>query len=92
MHHPKLTWEELVRRQPLLGELEAMVVEVRDDPAHPSFCANNVWTQHFEDRMFRLVGLHAERHDPVLRTREAYDLAFQHLHELLPDCRNCLCA
>ncbi len=42
--------------------------------------------------MVELVGMCARSDDPDLRTSRAYDTAYRHLYELLPDCRACLCA
>lgn len=87
----KLTWRELVRREPRLAELlrEAKAV----DDSDPHFCANLVWYGRggLKERLCRLVGWEAEKDDPVLRTPEAYDLAYEKIYNALPDCRDCDC-
>jgi len=59
------------------------------------FCANSTFFgdagwEGFDRRLDRLVGWDAR--NKALRTVEAYDTAFWHLYDLLPDCRNCGCA
>ncbi len=55
------------------------------------FCANEVWYAWggLKDRLCRLVGWDASR--PELQNSEAYDVAYEHLYDLLPNCRNCHC-
>ena len=88
------TWAQLVKREPLLGALEASIREVR--PMGPHYCANARWYGYNEwrgrgmkPRLERLVGWVARC--PDLRTSEAYDVAYRHLYKLLPDCLDCLC-
>ncbi len=85
-----LTWKALVEREPELARLRREVESVRDENG-PSFCANKVWYIRFKPRVRALTGRQARRNDPVLRSNEAYDLAYNTLYRLLPDCRNCVC-
>ncbi len=54
-------------------------------------CANHLWYRPFglKARLTELVGWAAQK--PELRTQDAYDLAYEYLYRLLPDCRNCGC-
>ena len=88
------TWAQLVKREPLLDGLEAAIREVR--PKGPHYCANARWYGYneYRGRGFRaqlenLVGWDARC--PDLQTSDAYDVAYRHLYELLPDCLDCLC-
>ncbi len=42
--------------------------------------------------MTQLVGWGSNHPDPALRTSAAYDVAYQTLYDLLPDCQDCGCA
>jgi hypothetical protein len=59
-------------------------------------CANDRWYGYREwkdrglrDGVISLVGWFSKR--PELKTTEAYDIAYQHIYRLLPNCRNCSC-
>ncbi len=80
----------LVRREPKLLRLQAELTAVRDDGAG-SFCANRLWYVSYEPQLKRLVGEGAECDDPLVRTRDAYELARHVLYRLLPNCRDCIC-
>jgi hypothetical protein len=92
-----LSWGVLVAEEPALAELERELRAIEDDPARPAFCANLVWYgredpegRSYKERLHPLVGWEAR--NPKLRSEHAYDLAYDHLYALLPDCRDCLCA
>jgi hypothetical protein len=85
---PRVTWQQLVRREPRLGELLRQARAVRAKGKH--FCANAVWYAQFKPRLCRLVGW-ARRDEPILGTMEAYDVAHETVYEALPGCRDCLC-
>jgi hypothetical protein len=55
-------------------------------------CANFWWYRPggLKERMSALVGYGAR--DERLRSSAAYDVAYDHLYRLLPDCRGCACA
>lgn len=80
----------LIRREPRLERLQAELAAVRDDGGS-SFCANRLWYVLYDPKLKRLVGEGAEGNDPLLRTRDAYELARHVLYRLLPDCRDCIC-
>lgn len=78
----------LAEAVPELAQLEREARAVR---SFPGFCANAVWYGYrgggFKDAVLRLVGWGAEGQPAWLKTRQAYDLAYDHLYQLLPDCR-----
>ena len=93
-----LTWDEIVKLEPRVGELYRDVRKARDDKSKPSFCANAVWYGYrghpgFKHRVEQLVGFETgpKQLDPRLRTMEAYDLVYQKCYKALPNCRNCAC-
>ncbi len=89
------TWQDLVAREPRLAELRVAAERIRPT-ANASFCANAAWYGYagqfgLKPRLLRLVGWGAQNQDPVLRSSDAYDVAYQTLYDLLPDCRGCGC-
>jgi hypothetical protein len=81
----KLTWRELVRREPRLRSLYLFardIVKAKDRP----LCANALWWAVIEFQFERLVGWFAQVQDGVVNTQEAYDLALGRIYEALPDC------
>lgn len=93
-----ITWDKLVELEPRLTSLLAEAQSIRDDKSKPVFCANSVWYgYHLHDgglreKVIQLVGWEAQRKGvPELRTQAAYDVAYQHVYDALPPCRNCLC-
>lgn len=87
-----MTFADLVALEPRLGSLEAEIKAIRR-PDEGEVCANELWYRDgYKRRMSALVGWYrvGPRHD-VLVTPEAYELAYSHLYNLLPDCRDCGC-
>ena len=80
----------LLKREPDLARLQLELMAVKDEGGE-SFCANKVWYIWYEPQLKQLVGSHAGRNDPLLRSQEAYELSQHHLYKLLPNCRNCIC-
>jgi hypothetical protein len=88
---PVFTWKDLIVRDPRLEQLER---DVRYHAAQHRigryYCANLHWFGYvgpgFKDRLVRLVGW--EANGWMLRSSEAYDVAYDHLYALLPDCRH----
>ena len=81
----KLTWRELVRREPRLRSLYLFardIVKPKDKP----FCANALWWAVIEPQFKGLVGWYAQVQDGVVNTSEAYRLAHYRIYEALPDC------
>ena len=95
----RLSWPELVEREPSLGQLEREMRAFRRTPLGDDFCANARWYGYgrfrgmgYRARVVALVGMCARSDDPALRTSSAYDTAYRRLYEALPDCRRCGCA
>ncbi len=91
----RLTWPDLVEREPRLADLRVAAERVRD-AGDGSFCANAAWYGYgghlgLKPRLVRLVGWGSNHPDPALRTSAAYDVVYQTLYDLLPDCRGCGC-
>ena len=89
MVESKVTWHDLVKAEPALGELLAEAQAVKDNGG-TSFCANSIWYNRFKQRLLPLVGWDRRGH-PVLGGMAAYDLAYHKIYDALPDCRDCLC-
>jgi hypothetical protein len=85
MGEPRLTWGELVKREPRLRSLCCFARDLVKPEGKP-FCANAVWDAVFEPQFEQLVGWFAQVQDGVVNTQEAYDLAFERIYEALPDC------
>jgi hypothetical protein len=87
-----LTWTVLTEIEPRLLDLERRIKAVKR-PRSGYFCANDWWYGRggFKRDMLRLVGWDARSNDARITTPEAYDLAYHHLYNLLPDCRGCAC-
>jgi hypothetical protein len=89
------TFADLIALEPRLAALEREVRAVRDEDA-PVFCANGLWYGYggyrgIKPRLSQLVGFETCRKD-LIGTPLAYDVAYDHLYELLPDCRGaCSC-
>jgi hypothetical protein len=85
----QITWQQIVRAEPRLIVLLQEAKSV--DDTDPHFCANEVWYAQggLRDRLTELVGWGAQ--NPVLRTSEAYDVAYNKVYGALPDCKDCHC-
>lgn len=65
-----MDWETLCDRQPMLLELELQAqAAAKNWPA---------WTE-IKKRLVRLVGWDAAADDPAMRSREAFEAAYDHL-------------
>jgi hypothetical protein len=91
----ELSWERIVEIEPRLKHTEK-VIRALTDKGGRYFCANELWygyndiSQSFKGVVIRYAGDYAERGE--LRSNAAYDIAYEHLYDLLPGCRDCLCA
>jgi hypothetical protein len=80
---PALTWQKLVRREPRLAALRDAVLS--SDLGDDEFDGDRVWYTQFKRRVSSLVGWDAGTADPVLASREAYDVVYFYLYnECLP--------
>jgi hypothetical protein len=87
-----VTFDELCQLEPHLLDLAAAARRCCDDPALPSFCANQVWYgDGFRKRLDQLAGWHSRHPNPVVRSQGAYDVAYDAIYQMLPDCRGCQC-
>ncbi len=81
------TWDELSVLEPRLLQLESWVRRVaRENRANSEWCANAEWYGWVKPILVMLVGWNSAHPDPMLRTERAYELAYEYLYELLPDC------
>lgn len=94
-----MSFKELVALEPRLGELEAdMRGHAERNRDTPKYCANAWWYGYphtdfegFKLTFIQLVGTLAR--DERLRSSAAYELAYDHLYHLLPDCKvGCACS
>ena len=87
-----ITFAGLADRDPRLRALLAKVKAIRSEHLNSdSFCANSWWYgKGLKEELTWLVGW-LRRDDPVLGTSDAYDLAYDTLYDLLPDCRGAAC-
>lgn len=90
-------FRELAAIEPRILALYNEARQIIDDPSEPGFCANYTFFQYhnrelgFKYRLSRLVGWNAEGNDPRLHTETAYDVVYETIYEVLPNCRNCSC-
>lgn len=93
----KMTFADLVKREPRLAELEAEIkLHARRNRRTRNYCANHHWYGYddvappgkrgFRGKVYMLAGWGAAL--PELRSVEAYDMAYDYLYALLPDCRH----
>lgn len=96
-----ITWAALVAAEPALQAVADACAAV--DGSDPHFCANAVWYGEVESgdgshpraTVTQLVGWarKARRQPPAwLWSETAYNVAYHHCYDLLPDCRDCFCA
>ena len=91
----KPSFEELVRLEPRLSELEQLCDAVRDPGGPRFFCSNHVWLPLASD-LRGLVGVYRpgwsrrQQGDP-LYDGHAFEACYLHLSVRLPPCRDCGC-
>jgi hypothetical protein len=88
IYHP--TFEELRKLEPGLTEL-ANAARHYQKRRSRTFCANSVWYRELRPRLVLLVGWGSRHPEPVMRSQEGYDIAYDTIYSLLPDCRGCSC-
>lgn len=88
----ELTWNDLVDREPLLGDVADEAKSTSDDSP---YCQLDTWYRRFKPRVRDLVGWDRgsfgtpRRRLPSIESCTAYDLAYESLYAMLPDCRDC---
>lgn len=81
-----MTFEEICEINPRIAGLSYAASHVKDDKRERSFCANRIWYSTFKPVVVREVGWSA--HDKRLTSPEVYDLVYETLYGLLPNCRH----
>jgi hypothetical protein len=82
-------FDDLCKLDPRLRQLDADArVEARKRKYR---CAARPWYRLVKPQLVWLVGWSRPDKHPVLGSREAYDVAYRHLYEMMPDCRMCSC-
>ncbi len=84
-----ITLEELIELQPALQGLVDATKLV--DDSSPNFCANDLWISQFKPYLVRMVGWLAEDDRPIIKTNAAYEVAYEAIYDLMPDCKDCGC-
>jgi hypothetical protein len=80
-----LTWAEMVKIEPWLARLLQRIE--RTDTSTDEKCRVVLWYLQHKPRMTKLVGHAAEGAPDRLRTRRAFDIAYQKLFYETPPCR-----
>jgi hypothetical protein len=91
----KTRYEELVRLEPRLAELEQSCDAVRDPGGPRFFCSNHAWLPLASD-LRALVGVYrrgwsSRRQGDPLYDGRAFEACYLHLSARLPACRGCGC-
>jgi len=89
----RVTFAELCRLEPRLRHLEdhARRVAAAEKRKRVRCCGNRAWYTEVKPQLVWLVGFQRAARHEVLSTTTAYDVAYHHLYELMPDCRECMC-
>jgi len=88
MRQGEKVWRDAVAIEPRLSELFRQAKAIRD-PGGEGFCANEIWYEFFKPRLSLLVGWEAEQ--TALGTTEFYDVTYDKIYDVLPNCRHCSC-
>lgn len=89
----RLTFRELVKLEPKLGELLKQAQTVKDDGSQEYYCGNAVWYGYdgypgFKSSLCALIGFdRLEEGDERLYSSDAYEIAYQTVYDALPCCR-----
>ncbi len=79
------SYDELTIYEPRLLELWEQVQQVADGEG---FCANEHWYQKVKPEVSRLVGWETECRHPMICGCYAYDIVYEQLYALLPNCNH----
>lgn len=84
---PKMrpSYDELTMYEPRLRDLWEQALQVADGAG---FCANEHWYSKFKPEVCRLVGWEAESRHPMICGSYGYDIVYEQLYALLPDCNH----
>jgi hypothetical protein len=90
-----ITFADLVALEPRLDDLmhEARMHHATMDE---TFCCSAAWYGFggypgIKPRLVKLVGYERPGSHPILKTEQAYDVAYSAISEALPDCQDCAC-
>ncbi len=90
----EISWAKLVEHEPKLKDLYEEARSIKPEPGEV-YCANFTWYspegRNMKKRMMKLVGIMRSGGPGILRTSEAYDLAYKKIYNALPACRGCGC-
>lgn len=86
----RVTWEQVADLVPDLKLMLKLAKSIRRPKG--SWCSNRMWYAIFKPRLQELVGDGCPRKNPMLRSSEAYDVAYNTIYNALPPCRDCFCA
>lgn len=84
----KAKFDAIAKIEPLLADMHERISAVKDEGG-TSFCANAAWYGEFKPLLVQLVGFDGSKRE--LRSKGAYELAYDTLYSALPSCRNCAC-
>lgn len=87
------TWEELAAGEPRLLHVLAAAQRIGEDfGSDPRFCADDWFHRRggLKTQVVELVGWR-RKDNAVLGTPGAYDVAYQRVFDVLPNCRDCSC-
>jgi hypothetical protein len=96
----KKSFQRLTEIEPKLLRLEASIKSYTlENKSRKDFCANAAWygcvgyiDAGFRNELERLFSLGTFNNDPMIESWKSYDIAFNYLYYLLPDCKNkCNC-
>ncbi len=95
---PRPTFAQLAALEPDLARLEYEIKAWARTPLGDDWCRMARWYgfgrfrgMGYRQRMVELVGWGSRHPDPRLHTSDAYEVCYQHLLDLLPECRDCGC-
>ncbi len=88
-----LTFDDLCKLEPRLRALEtATRVAARIENRKRLYrCGNRVFYRDIKPQLVWYVGFQRRDEHPILSTSEAYDVVYDHLYKMMPDCRVCSC-
>jgi hypothetical protein len=75
-----MNFKELTKLEP---RLEMLYQDILKAPRLSYWKANSEWYQTYKPRMFDLVGMGAEQNNRVIRSSQAYDMAYKTLYDAL---------
>jgi septation ring formation regulator EzrA len=90
----RLSFEDLVKIEPRLDDLLTQIKNEKP-PTKWQECEIYRWygiggdRSGYKQKMVKLVGWFAEKHDTIIKSQQAYDVAYRTLNNTLPSCDVC---